>query len=637
MFNGALPPFGIDTLHLVLVLVRAVWLAGLLSAAGALTFVALEGDAAMRIRLPLQRLTLASLAVAGVGWVGWVAVQTAVMGSAAGIAAMLAALPVVLGQTAFGHIAVAQLALLTLTAAVLPLAGRAWGRWVAALLAMAAVALAVGHLHAWAMTEGLAPLTVAALAHVLGVAAWLGGLLPLRLLIGSVSPAHAAAAARRFSNRAGIFVALLVAGALVQGWELLGGLPGILGTAYGWVAILKAVLLVVLLVFAALNRARLTPALARPDPAPARTALLRNIAIETWLGLAAVTAASLLGSLQPGMHAQPVWPFTFQISMAPLRDDAGLLRSVIFGGLALVAAVAVAVGLLIGLRGRWRWLALALPVVVAVIMAPRLAPLFVPAVPTSFATSPTGFAATAIVDGAGLYAQHCASCHGADGRGDGPESRALPVPPGDLTAAYLWEHPDGELFWWLSHGIEAPFGGPAMPGFAATLDDDARWHLIDYLRAHNAGAARTAADAGERPDRAPDFAADCDDGRSVGLPDLRGRLVRVVFQGDGAAPSRVVEPPGVGVSIVLVARDDTPAPAGVCVVSDPAVREAYAIATGLAPAALDGSEVLIDQNGWLRDVVPAHIDSAELANTLRRIAASPLAAGAVPEHMHHHG
>lgn len=115
--------------------------------------------------------------------------------------------------------------------------------------------------------------------------------------------------------------------------------------------------------------------------------------------------------------------------------------------------------------------------------------LFVPAYPTSFYRSPTAFAATSIMRGAALFPSNCAACHGADGRGDGPLAAKLPVPPADLTASHLWAHPDGELFWWLANGIEAPDGQPAMPGFADKLPPDNRWALIDYVRANNAGFA----------------------------------------------------------------------------------------------------------------------------------------------------
>jgi mono/diheme cytochrome c family protein len=35
--------------------------------------------------------------------------------------------------------------------------------------------------------------------------------------------------------------------------------------------------------------------------------------------------------------------------------------------------------------------------------------------------------------GAPLFQRHCAACHGADGRGDGPAAKALVTPPADLT------------------------------------------------------------------------------------------------------------------------------------------------------------------------------------------------------------
>ncbi len=40
---------------------------------------------------------------------------------------------------------------------------------------------------------------------------------------------------------------------------------------------------------------------------------------------------------------------------------------------------------------------------------------------------------TDAVAGAALYQRHCASCHGAEGRGDGPVAASLRQPPADLT------------------------------------------------------------------------------------------------------------------------------------------------------------------------------------------------------------
>jgi mono/diheme cytochrome c family protein len=37
------------------------------------------------------------------------------------------------------------------------------------------------------------------------------------------------------------------------------------------------------------------------------------------------------------------------------------------------------------------------------------------------------------LDGRALFLGHCAECHGAEGRGDGPSASALPTEPADLT------------------------------------------------------------------------------------------------------------------------------------------------------------------------------------------------------------
>ena len=111
-------------------------------------------------------------------------------------------------------------------------------------------------------------------------------------------------AAQRFSTLGTISVGVLAATALLQGTLLSGGLAGLTGTAYGAVLLLKAVLFAVLIAIAAVNRFRLTPAFAGPDAEKARRALALSIGIETVVGLCVVFAASLLSSLEPGMHME---------------------------------------------------------------------------------------------------------------------------------------------------------------------------------------------------------------------------------------------------------------------------------------------------------------------------------------------
>lgn len=76
-----------------------------------------------------------------------------------------------------------------------------------------------------------------------------------------------------------------------------------------------------------------------------------------------------------------------------------------------------------------------------------------------------------------LYSIHCALCHGANGRGDGPlvEYYSDRSPP-DLTGPNIAAQFDGTLFRTLSQG----FG--QMPSLAENLTPRERWDVINYLR-----------------------------------------------------------------------------------------------------------------------------------------------------------
>jgi putative copper resistance protein D len=139
------------------------------------------------------------------------------------------------------------------------------------------------------------------------------------------------------------------------------------------------------------------------------------------------------------------------------------------------------------------------------------------------------YAAASIVAGRVLYRAHCESCHGVAGYGDGPAGGALPRRPADLTAKHASDHTAGDLYWWISHGIE-PAG---MPGFADQLTPEERWDVINFVRA--LGAAEDARNLGPvvspRPVAvAPDFTFTTGVGEDRALKDWRGRgIVLLVF------------------------------------------------------------------------------------------------------------
>ena len=78
--------------------------------------------------------------------------------------------------------------------------------------------------------------------------------------------------------------------------------------------------------------------------------------------------------------------------------------------------------------------------------------------------------------GNSLYKKNCLSCHGPTGKGDGPMAAELPVKPSDFTDTHMMgEMSEGEIFWKMSEGR-----GP-MPSFKKLLNEEERWHLVNYL------------------------------------------------------------------------------------------------------------------------------------------------------------
>jgi mono/diheme cytochrome c family protein len=56
--------------------------------------------------------------------------------------------------------------------------------------------------------------------------------------------------------------------------------------------------------------------------------------------------------------------------------------------------------------------------------------------------------------------------------------------PADLRV-HASQHTEGQLWLWISDGIP----GSAMPAFRASLSEEDRWHLVNYLRARFGGQA----------------------------------------------------------------------------------------------------------------------------------------------------
>ena len=93
--------------------------------------------------------------------------------------------------------------------------------------------------------------------------------------------------------------------------------------------------------------------------------------------------------------------------------------------------------------------------------------------------------------GEGIYAKHCASCHGVNLEGQPgwrqrlPNGR-LPAPPHDASG-HTWHHPDDALFGMTKHGREpgryAPPGYQSdMPAFAGVLTDAEILAVLAFIK-----------------------------------------------------------------------------------------------------------------------------------------------------------
>ena len=85
--------------------------------------------------------------------------------------------------------------------------------------------------------------------------------------------------------------------------------------------------------------------------------------------------------------------------------------------------------------------------------------------------------------GAQVFDRHCASCHGSNGQGSGPEAFALVPAPADLE--WLARTPKGRagpyMYWTIAEG-----GGQFesdMPSFKRKLSPKDIWSVIAYVRA----------------------------------------------------------------------------------------------------------------------------------------------------------
>lgn len=84
-----------------------------------------------------------------------------------------------------------------------------------------------------------------------------------------------------------------------------------------------------------------------------------------------------------------------------------------------------------------------------------------------------------IAKGKALYQSNCASCHGVDGKGDGPASQGLNPPPRNYTIKTGWVN--GEKITQIYETLESGISGSAMRSFDYLSTED-KFALAHYIR-----------------------------------------------------------------------------------------------------------------------------------------------------------
>jgi putative copper resistance protein D len=268
------------------------------------------------LRTQSLRIVWTALALTILSGAAWLLLQAAAMSGSPLVEAIAdGVVLVVLSKTQFGMIAGLRFALAILLVVSLMVARvRPWAWFMSAILAACLVAAIAWTGHAAGTVGTKAPIHLASDAlHLLAAAAWIGGLVPLGLLLrwarmkgGEPGLSIAAQVARRFSALGIICVGVLLASGLVNSWILVGSMAGLIGTDYGLLVVAKVVLFAGMVAIAAVNRTRLTPRLLEPAgsgmASNAMRQLSRNITIEMILGLSIFAVVGVLGTLHPAIH-----------------------------------------------------------------------------------------------------------------------------------------------------------------------------------------------------------------------------------------------------------------------------------------------------------------------------------------------
>ncbi|MFT3965988.1 MAG: copper homeostasis membrane protein CopD [Sphingobium sp.] len=250
-----------------------------------------------RLRIPFALLLIIGALLALVGLLA----ATAAMADTPLLPVDWEMVELILSATASGKAMLIRAALLLL---ILPFALKASLRPTASIAMAAAVTLAwSGHAAASEGVVGWFHL-LSDIVHIAAAALWIGGMACLLVALRRARGNAALPMLRAFASIGSLIVSALVATGLYNGLMILGpdALSSMPGTTYGRLLVAKLVIFSAMLLLAANNRFRLTPAYERNDAA-ARSLLVRAIRVEIGLAFIILFLVGWLGMIDPSAAA----------------------------------------------------------------------------------------------------------------------------------------------------------------------------------------------------------------------------------------------------------------------------------------------------------------------------------------------
>ncbi|MBK9661874.1 MAG: CopD family protein [Nitrosomonas sp.] len=402
-------------------------------------------------------------------------------------------------ETRIGHIWLArELLAVILFSVILIIRHQYRTRWHYFLCAVtASLPLIAGSLISHSGAEEISFTSVAPYAlHILLAGAWFGALPAFLYIVANSQHAPNQTSSQvtvtylqKFSTIALPVMLLLAAtGLFVADRMVEEDYHALVSSAYGWLLNAKLAILAIILAIAYQVRNQWLPMLSQASNTEqiktSITHLSQWVRIEFMLAMALVLLATILANTLPAKHATiDHWPYPFRFSIDAAWEEPNAQALFWLG----VALCILALGM-IGAGIQYHWDRKKKILVPAILMitacAIALPPFAMEAYPETYQKPSVPFDVISISNGSQLFAEHCTSCHGPQGKGAevilDPE---IKDPTDLLTEPHTAKYTVGNVFHWLSHGIS----GTKMPGFSTKLSEEDRWDLINYLHALSRG------------------------------------------------------------------------------------------------------------------------------------------------------